>query len=344
MIDIIKNGKVYSNFTSKSLRQSLDSFCSEFSLSTEAVGTPGIVFGDEIKVNINGDTHLTGTIEKENISKSDGKMINLSGRSYIGDLIDSSVPNTMKFNRKIGFTELIEQTLKPFGLPINVINQAGSLAGFSNEEITAVGFGGKVMDFLASFARKRNVFLNDVYVDNNINIVIFSPPTVSEYEKLNASQMRNQQTSKDSSSRFNKIIIGSQDNASAINIPGYSTGSNQIQTAEDPDIRASRILEVEAEESMKSSELKKRAAEEINIRRARSFTYSFTVDSHNYKVGRLISLQDDELGVKGIFLIKEITYIESTTGGEESNITVCYPEAYTGIEKRTTERKSKIGD
>jgi prophage tail gpP-like protein len=145
--------------------------------------------------------------------------------------------------------------------------------------------------------------------------------------------------------RFSKIIVGSEDNFAGGDITSNmnDTGVNRQGEAVDPGIRSTRILQFQAEQSMNDAELKGRAEEDINIRRARGFRYQCTVPSHKYSIGKLIRVQDDVANISGVFLIRAVTYVSGSTGNT-SQLTLCYPETYSGVGKRVSEKKSKMDE
>lgn len=342
MIEVKFRSKTYNLFDEISLNTSLDNLVGQFSLSTTLKNEIPFGLDDFIQIMVNGQARMSGYIEKAagSISNS-ATSITWSGRDLLGDLVDSSIPDSVSVNDKaISLEGLCTRTIKALKIKSTVINKAGSLASFTEAEIEAIGFGGRAAEFLQSFARKRSVFL---ITEGDGNLVIFTPPTkLSVTEKLTINSMLPREFDYDNSRRFNIIRVASQDNNAASDSADLDDGVSRTQSFQDTDIRASRYLEIVGEETMSNAELKHRAEEEVNIRRAKGFSYSFDVPNHNYRIGQLIPVEDELGQITGNFLVKGVNYKQNLSGGNTSRLTVCFPESYSGVGKRVTKRKAKM--
>lgn len=358
MLSVKYKGRTYENFDSIDVTTSIDDMCGTFSFKTTL--NPDLPFGKGsfISVYSNGKPLCSGFIEKVSGSISEGDAsVTFSGRDLLGDLVDSSVVGTAsQVEGAIALPELCRRYLDALGIKAQVENLAGTIEPFDKQDITAVEFGAKAGETLQSFARKRQLFITSF---GDGRLYIFKPPTKVSYPKLTVDDLLDRTFSFDDTNRFYKIDIGSEDNASAkdtgiidavLNLAsGVSDSTEQanpisrVSSVFDKSIRKTRYLQVTAEESMSDEELKQKAYEESDVRRTDGFSYSVTVPTHIYRTGTLISIEDKQAGVSGVFLIKSISYSTSDSGNT-SNLTLCYPESYQAVKDRTSENKSKMAD
>lgn len=347
MLTVEYKGAKYDRFNSIRVLSSLDNICGQFSFKTTL--NLDIPFGRGSFIRIYADDRiiLSGFIEKQsgNITKT-SQDIEFSGRDFLGDLVDSAVPaDISSIEGSIGLEELGNKVINGLKIKSSVRNLAGTIKPFSEEEITAIGYGGKAGSFLQKFARKRQIFLTTY---GNGHLIYFRPPTSLGYsDKLTVDSMLSRSFTYDDTGRFAEIEVSTEDNFSSSVVEQLQNpieeGVERKATSKDSNVRPTRFLQIQAEEYMNDEELKNRADEEINIRRARAFTYTCTVPSHKYSIGRLIKVEDELSGVTGVFLIRSVEYL-SDMNGNVSRLTLTFPEAYSGTGKRTTEKKSKIGE
>jgi len=347
MIKIIKKGKVWELFDSINVHTSLDDLCGTFSCDTSLKSGNPLELGDLLELKAESETGVKFNLIKGYIEKTSGTItvdsasVNYSGRDQLGDLVDSSVPPQLGLSEGgISLPALCSKILKGLEINASVINLAGNIKPFSDTEIAAVGFGGLAGEFLQSFARKRQLFLN---TDGSGNLVIFSPPQSLGYKrKLTKESMLSRDFSYSDLERFNTIEVGSEDNFSQTAIEDPDNAYDRRSSFKDNQVRKTRYLQIQAEESMDDLELEGKAQEEVNIRRARAFTFQCTVPSHEYEKGKLIKVEDDLSGVYGTLLIRAVDYMSSKEGNI-SKLTLCFPETYSGVGNRVDERKAKMG-
>ncbi|MCK4758546.1 MAG: hypothetical protein KAT69_00780, partial [Candidatus Aminicenantes bacterium] len=91
MIELLVNGKPYTDFIDISLHISIESLANDFSFTASAVKAfPPFKQGDPVVINVDGEKKLTGHIGE--ISGSDqegGHTVTYTGRDKTGDLVDS---------------------------------------------------------------------------------------------------------------------------------------------------------------------------------------------------------------------------------------------------------------
>lgn len=349
MLDVLFNGASQLLFDEITVNTSLDDICGTFTLTTTLKPSSPIGRGSLLEIKASSDdvffeplNLVKGFIEqtKGDIT-AESATVSYSGRDILGDLVDSSVPPEVSLTKGgISLPELCTKVIRGLGISAKVINQAGTISPFSEKDMKAVGFGGQAGAFLQSFARKRGLFLN---TDGQGNLVIFSPPEDITYEeKLTQDSMLERDFSYSDVDRFNKIEVGSEDNFAQKEVVDPDSAIDRRSMFLDAEVRETRYLQIQAEESMSDAELERKAQEEVNIRRARAFTFQCKVPSHKYEKGKKIRVEDDLSGVFGVFLIRAVSYTQGLEG-KTSRLTLCFPETYTAVGKRITTKKSKIG-
>ncbi len=357
MLEIRHNGIAYTMWESATFNRSLDANCGQFSITSSNPFSPAypLRVGDRVQIIINGISVINGFVDKINASGSlEGHRLNIAGRDKVSDLIDSSVPDSVKsIKGPISLKAMAERIIAALGAKIKVIDASGGIENFGADDLQAAESGQKCMDFLVSFARKRQVYL---ITNGNGDLVIFKPQNQkvrTQLLHLHDGANNNVKTADlelDISARFNKYVVRTQSNTAADPSAGYDAKSVSVTgTAIDPEIRSSRYLEIQGEQSMTAGEGTERAKEESNLRRAKGLTYTATLygDSQNdgspWDIGFLVDAFDDYNGVRGELLMFAIATTIDLSGGSETTVGCSPADAYRAKAKpsRKTRRKSK---
>lgn len=337
------NNEEFTSFETVTLTRSIEYNSGEATIVSsvnEAKGLPAKA-GDFIQILIENIPKLTGYIDEVSGIMDDKRhTVTLTARDTIQDLIDSSVPEEARnIPTPISFESFVTKVIESLNLDIRVINDVTGITDFTESEKIIAKVGTKAMDFINSYARKKQVYL---IPDGNGNIVIFRPSDeTTNAEILN--QVGNENNNVLSHSfiikqqeRYNKYICRSQsDLASNPFAADYSVdGTNINSEATDDQIRTSRILELISDESMTKDECQKRADEEANLRRTLATEYNCVVQgfisniNEIWDIGQTIKLNDDYASMNGIFLIKNVTYTQDNDLGSTINIGCCTPDAF----------------
>lgn len=357
MLEIRHNGIAYTMWETATFNRSLDANCGQFSITSSNPFSPEFPLrkGDRIQIIINGVSVINGYAEKISASGSmDGHRLNIAGRDKVADLIDSSVPDSVKSMKgPISLKAMAERIIAALGAPIKVIDSTGGIEEFGADDLQAAESGQKCMDFLVSFARKRQVYL---ITDGNGDLVIFKPQEQklrTQLLHLRDGANNNVKTAElelDDTARFNRYVVRTQSNTAADPLAGYDAESVSVTgSAVDPEIRTSRYLEIQGEQSMTASEGTERAKEESNLRRAKGLTYTATlygdsqIDGSPWNIGYLVDAFDDYNGVRGELLMFAIATTIDLNGGSETTVGCSPADAYRAKAKpsRRTRRKSK---
>lgn len=333
------NGVDYKNFTSASTSASIAAVTRGFSF-VSTVSSDNLFplkVGDEVEILADNISFLTGYIESLEISyDSASHEIRVSGRSKLADLVDSSVPTQFEF-KGTTLDAIAYSLLKSIGISAKVINEAGSIRGFSGD-ITSAEIGQNAFDFLEKYSRKRQVLLTTDGADglvftrtgvNNAANRLKNVPGGKDNNILKAS------IKIDNSKRFFKYVIKAQMNPiiEKLNLPPIDL-SDQEGQAFDKDMRESRKIEINGEESMDSFSASDRAVWEKNLRIGTAFSYQVTVvgnsvDGKLWLPNTLVSVRDDFCQINATLLIKEVRYDFDSFSGSTTELMMIKKEAYT---------------
>jgi prophage tail gpP-like protein len=354
------NNEPFLSFESGSLTRSIDENTGLWSLTSST--QPNINFpikvGDYVQILINDIVKSTGYVDEIQIKEdATSHTITAAGRDNIQDIIDSSIPdeNNVKVNEgPISLKALCQRVLNALNSDIKVINEVPDIAEFTMDDLQAAESGCKAMEFLTSFARKRQVYLNS---DGQGNLLIFRPlkqkaTTKILHEKNGvANNVLSYELRVAQNEMYYKYACKSQDNVGYDDNSDYAEdGMSRAGIAIDNTIRKSRYLEFQAEETMKDNDCKKRAAEMANLKRARQNEYKCTIqgfaqnDGTLWDIGQQVSVKSDFAGVNGEMVIKEIKYNIDLSGGSLCNFNLVSIDAYQVIAEQPKQdtRKSSL--
>lgn len=356
MLEIRHNGTPYTLWESAIFSRSLDTNCGQFSFvsSNPFNQSYPLRVGDKVQCIVNGRSVINGFIDKIVASGDlNGHRLTVAGRDKVSDLIDSSVPDSVKtVSGPISLKALAERLISALGASIKVIDDTGGIESLGDGDLQAATSGQKCMDFLVSFARKRQVYL---ITDGNGDLVIFKP----RGQKLNTPLIHRQENPLnnvktagldiDISGRFANYTVRSQNNFASDPFADYNAAAVAITgVSTDTEIRSSRYLEIQAEESMNSAECAERANEESNLRRAKGLIYNATLvgdaqqDGAPWNIGYLADVFDDYNGARGELLMFAISTSVDLGQGSETVVSCSPADAYRAVKKsRKTRRKSK---
>lgn len=347
-------GKPFTKWESARVSRSIDSNCGSFTFTNSSLlpSQLPIRAGDPVVVLVNGESVVNGFVDEISASGSvSSHTISVSGRDNVSDLIDSSLPDSVKTlsgNKTI--KELAEMVISSLGANIKVIDTSNVSTKITEEEISG-STSDKCIDFLMDYASKFQVYLIS---DGKGRLEIFrpgkskatSPLLHLKDERIN--NVKSWSVSQNYQSRYNKYICRSQDDFGFDVSADYGeSGTARTGTVTDKNIREGRFLEIIAEESLDDSKCLERAKEEANLRRARATVYSATVagvtqsDGSNWTLGDIINVQDDFSGLNGDYLIRDIEYSVSSMDGSNTVITVAPIDAYTVQATQTSADKRK---
>ena len=350
--EIRVNGEKFTFWESASLRRAIKNNTGVFVFSSttkDPVDFP-VKAGDNVQIIINGVTRLTGHVRTLSArgSKERGNVVTVMGRDNVQDVIDSSVPDAVKsIATPISMKGMCEKVIAALGLEIKVIDTVGNIPDFTGEILADSGK--KCMDFLVEFARKKQVYL---VADGLGNLVIYRPlgkksdTTIIHEKNGTANNIKNYSFTDDEGSMFHTYAVKSQDNFGGDPFADYSDGGiNRTGESIDNNIRDTRYIEVQAEESMPNDEAGKRADEINNIQRSNGFNYTVTFvglaqnNGDIWDFGLTVPVRDSVVGVNGSYLLQAVEFNSSVDEGTTASLSFTLPDAFKVIGTQTQQDK-----
>jgi len=356
MIEIEFDGQRFTGFTNARVSRSVEAASGTFSVTIKGVreGQP-FIRGGSVKFFVDNELFLTGFIEQSVVSwNTSDHQTRITGRSKTADLIDSNVDGKLELNPSPdnGFTlkQLAEEVIKNIGLDISVKDSLGQdLKPFKGDSPGSGEVAEKGFNIIERYARKRQVFLTTngdgdlVFVRGdqgrqNIDLIHAILPKDTSFNNILDGEINI-----DDSGRFGKYVFHSQGNPTFLSINNIPKDNkniverNNFVIDDEDNIRASRILQIQAENSTDVEELQERAQWEADIRKSRSLIYTYRVTGHSgggviYKPNRIIRVLDD-YGFENDteLLIKDVTFEVSNDGGNITELNLVRKNAFTLI-------------
>ncbi|TPG76307.1 phage baseplate assembly protein [Pseudomonas arsenicoxydans] len=360
MLSVQIEGDTWDTWKTASVSASLDTNSSQFQFTTSHPGPVNFPFRAGQAVRIYSGPHIVmdGFIEKLGVSMSTaGHIVNIAGRDKLGDLVDSSLPDSVKsIAGSFSLLELCQMVIRALGPAIRVIDKSH---GYATKKHTAQKTSKqtqKCMDFLVEFAAIAQCYLIS---SSTGDLIIYRAPgehsgcSLNHFEDSSLNNVITSEINVSTDQRFNQYKLKTQANAASSSsggaifsepVPDSAISSFGIAT--DPEIRVSRITEIITEESMGMGSLTDRAHEEANLRRARGSTYTASLigalneKDEPWQIGTLSTVTDVFAGISGEMLIKSVK-ISADLKGEKTSLELVPPDAFASVEQRRKPRRRK---
>ena len=315
MITININNIEYSGFISVKVSLGVEICTPIFSIIVEGNENISFIEGDSIEILVDDNKIITGIIEyKSSLYNIKSYIISIKGRGKTGILVSSAASNTSI--NGVTFKRLCE--IEANIVDIEVVNLVDDLSIkpiYASPEI-----GQSIFDFIESFARKNQVLL----FGDNLGRLTISRASKELYPYVLKLDHNNEGNNILSSHKiinltelYGKYRFHSQlsplTNASSNDI------SSQYGESIDLNLPQNKIFETYSEESLTSSELKKRAEWEKSLRRARNNVYICIVNNHSmenvlFVHNTLYEIYDTIQNISRILYCKYITYKQDENG------------------------------
>jgi prophage tail gpP-like protein len=352
--EIRVNNNPFTLWETAVVRRSIDTPAGAFSFTSSALESGEdypVKTGDYVQILVDGNAKVSGFVDRSTISGDTGThVVNVAGRDTTQDIIDSSMPiDVSSLAGPISLKALCERVISALGANIPVVDESNADTQFQEIDSFISDTGRNAMQFLINFARKKQVYL----VPNGTGkLLIFRPGATTAATPLTHTRAPEDNVLRysadfDYSRRFNLYRVRSQDNFGFDDDADYKgDGVNRNGDVTDDQIRASRYLSVQGEESMTDVQTVNRAEEQANIRRALSTVYTATVqgvaqeDGTLWDIGQFVRVNDIFANMRGTFLIKEVEYTVDIAGGTTTALVCVPPDAYT-VQGSPTARDSR---
>lgn len=355
MIFLEVAGNEYRGFTEIEVTKSMENFCGSFSFKASSQGRIKVPFpvGSSCRILVDTVPVITGIIDKIDVGYSGSShSISISGRDKTSDVLDSTIDGEFEINPPESLKGLTERVLSLYNITgITVIDLVGDLSKFSGDEIISADIGDTLYDLIERHCRLRQVFAT-TNADGNIELIrgatTKSGTSLISDSEHPASNILSASVSYDNSNRFYKYKSWSQSN-----IGGETDGEetddlvDQSGQAFDNDIRKSRTNHFVSEKSSSDGDLEKRAIWEANIRRARSFEYTATVQGHSksginnpWKFNELVYVRDTFSNIDADLLIKTVKFRLDNDGGSTTELEMVTKDSFT-LQAEQNEREAR---
>lgn len=321
------NGQQFTRVKQVDVSNSLDDFSGTARIIvTEPTDDDSVIkIGDKASIIFDNIKVITGYVESISDSETnDSHDVDINIRSAVSDLIDSTIPDNLKFVEGVStFKDLVQKAIDGLGLKISIVDNVNITF---TDDIKSGEVGQKCFDFLQEYARKAQVFLN---TDGLGNVYIRRPGGDLTTHLVEGVNILESSISLDYSERYNKYVVYSNSNVTA---EGNTDNLNVKGEATDSSIRTTRVFEKIAEKPMSADECANAAIEEANIRRIRSFNYTckvagFSGNGELWQEGKLANTYNPKKGVVGKYVIRSINY-NMSDAGEFTTMNLTEPDAY----------------
>ncbi len=318
MITLISHNKNGSSYTFKEFKSievsaSLDSMARSFSLSLY----PSPKWRERLNFNnlsiyVDNRLFLTGSIDTLDHSFEGSETINLSGRSAISHVLDSSYTGESE-HLNIELTKLVRRVLKGFNLSLDFnITRPYTFEKFQTDS------GQDIHSILNRIAIEAQVFYSEL-PDGTLRIF-------QEVEKsifnLSLSNIKTRSYAVDKAALNSEIIVRGQSGKS---------GKSELQieaTAKNEVVQSYRPLIVTNQYVTKESA--KALAEWLvagQVAKALKFSYSMILNAR-VPLGKLIRIDDDLLNIADKFVISSVSHSQDATSGSSTKVSLVKPEAF----------------
>lgn len=269
-------------------------------------------------------------LDSISIDDSNGHVYTYRGRDRAGDLIDCSAQfSNGGFELKnVTLEQAVKDVLKPFKMDVKVVGDVG--AKFDKLSITP---GDTVFNFIDQTCRYRAL----LPLSDGLGGLILTKPGSQKSSGMiatgEAGNVKSRSGQIDHFSRFSKVIVKGQAEASGFGFAEAETLATPEGSAVDPDITRHRPLIIQAEREGYDLSMKERAEWEVRHRRFKGTELTYTLpgwqasDGELWKINTLVPVRDKELNIARDMLIKDVT-LSRGEDGTISQITVAPAEAF----------------
>lgn len=327
-IQLIVNNNVYEQWQEVTVSASMEALARTFSLKVieqlpKVNSAIAIRNGDACTLLIDGEVLVTGFVNKVDKSYDhQSHSITVSGRDKTGDLVDCSYDGNLYEWNDRNLQQIISDICAPYGIKVILKTDIG--ANFKKFRIEQ---GERCIESIDRLCRHRGVLRMS---DGQGNLVI----TKSSTKRLSTPVVvgKNVKSCTFSDSQldiFSRYVVKGQ-NIGDDNI--YAESSAEPQgIATDSAIRH-RTTVILAEDIGNNATYAKRAYWEAIVRRARSQTYNYTLDSWKgngqiWQENKIVKVEDPLLGIKRDMLVSGVEFTLNSRGFE-SKLNLVHPKAF----------------
>lgn len=353
-ITLMIDGTAYEGWKTARVTRGIDRAVSDFDLTvsqnTASAQLPAIRAGASCRIDVDGQPIITGWVDEIAPSyDASTHEISIRGRSKTCDLVDCSAVNKPGQWRGITLLEIARAIAKPFNIEVRVAGgeQTQRVADFQIQQgetaYAAIERLCRLQGFLASDDENGNLILARVGSDRSAGTIQCIPFGTTN----NATQGSATFSVKE---RFSHYIVKGQ-SAGSDTVDGEAARGAKFEL-QDSNVTRYRPLVVVAEGQSNTATARERAAWERATRAANSIQLNYTVPGWAsgpaaalWRPNTLVPVQDVLLGVAGDFLIAEVSYQISDSGGSLTTMRLAPPDAFKPEpQEKDTKKKAKASE
>lgn len=340
MSDEIKlkvGGRAYSGWKTARVTRGIESLSGSFEFTVSerwaAQDEPWpIQDGDACEVVVNGETLLTGYVDKREPSFEG---VRVSGRDKASDLVDCSAILDHWSFKGVNVRELVQQLADPYGIEVSlqpglVIPPATLPKKFD------INPGDTSHNALENVCRVAGVLA----VSDGLGGIVLTRAgrercAVDLVQGVNI--LKGARASFDMTGRFRTYLVLGQHKGND-DFNGEQSAAVKGD-AVDPNVRSTRTLVIRPEGNVTTAQAKQRAEWEAVTRAARSATVSVPVQGWTqgdkartlWPINKLVRVDAPRLGVNGDMLITAATYSLDLSGGTVTTLELKRPDAFLSL-------------
>lgn len=330
--------------------------------------------GSSCVITVNDFAVITGFIDSITPSTDPRSHdVTITGRDITGDVVDSTLlASDVEMKPPVTLPEVIKKVLGSLGLDLPVTDTANT-PPFTSTDFVACEEGANAWQFIDDNARKKQVLVN---TNGKGGVVCMrSDSAINKGLKLTMididldSNILKSSSSVDFSQRFGQYVVTSQSNLATQQnqFAGLSqpqtntapellrvspTAQNQTTAKQqtsgavtvrsgvvvDKQIRQSKRMVIVAEQTSSTSDALARAKWQANMNKARSITYSATIDGfvhtdgefkgQPYSFNELVVINDENQGINATMLTKSVRFTVDSSGGEITDFEFVDKDSY----------------
>lgn len=328
---LVVNGVAYGGWTSLRVRRSLEEIAGAFSVQLTEIWPEQsepreIASGDACSVDVDGDTVITGFVERVAVSyDSERHQVEVSGRDATGDLVSASAMHRGGEWTSATLTQIARDVCAPFGIRVRATTDVG--APFAT---WAIQEGESAFETLDRAARHRGVLLLS---DGRGGLLIARPADTAQrvpVDLVRGQNILSADASVDHTDRFSRYVVKGQAAGDDDNFG--ETVSSQEASATDPGVRRHRPLVIIAEDQADAATFSARATFEANWHAARAQSANVTVQGWSHPgglwaPGALVALRDPWLRLDRELLIASVDLVLDERGSV-AELSLAIPQAF----------------
>lgn len=323
----------YTGWERVEVNLSMETLAGQFTLimSAQPMGLiipilPTIIPGQPCTVFINGQTVITGYIDKVQPAYDKGKhYLIVEGRDKAGDLVDCSIVNGTGQYKNLKIEQIIQAICAPFGIPVIAnVNTGASIASYSIKQ------GGKCKEEIEKLCKMRQCLCLS---DGKGGLTITrAGADIAANPLIEGQNILMGQAIYDYSERYGQYVVKGQKQGTDTDT--NSTIAQNKAIVYDNYITRYRPLVVVADGQANTNDVTLRAQWECSTRRGKSRNFLIRVigwqqfDAFLWGINQMCFIEAPNLGVVDTLLISNVEFLIDDKNGEVTDLTLTSVEAY----------------